>query len=142
MLGRGGIEIGRRRELMSKEEAPVRAGAVATKEKRPMVTKQESSTKHTPGPWAIEYDGPSLPIITAAPRREIIALARGENAEANARLLAVSPEMYEALDRLVTIVGEALIDEMFDADEDWIEGLREAHHVGLAVIIKAEGGAS
>lgn len=39
----------------------------------------------TPTPWHVEYDGPSLPIITTD--REIIAHAKGDNAEANARFI-------------------------------------------------------
>ncbi len=59
----------------------------------------------TPGPWAIEYDGPSLPIITApaatSARKimtDVIAHAKGDNAEANARLIAAAPELLEALE--------------------------------------------
>ena len=57
-------------------------------------------TKHTPGPWAIEYrtDGQS----TYSPR-----ICAGEQdaefkakAEANARLIAAAPELLEALDGL------------------------------------------
>lgn len=54
------------------------------------------NTKHTPGPWiqngnAVDADS------------ERIALALGGNFEANARLIAASPELYQALRRLLAM---------------------------------------
>ncbi|MEM9469981.1 MAG: hypothetical protein AAF988_07440 [Pseudomonadota bacterium] len=53
-------------------------------------------TQHTPGPWYnchnIEISKDDLPICS---------LPKNDWREANARLIAAAPEMYEALQRLI-----------------------------------------
>ena len=53
-------------------------------------------TTHTPGPWYVEYDGPSLPIIVT--KMKIIAHIKEDNHEANARLIAAAPDLLAALE--------------------------------------------
>lgn len=65
-----------------------------------------NATKHTPGPWTVEHDGPSLAFVTA--KAETITGAKWgivcsvtsdfEHGEANARLIAAAPELLEALE--------------------------------------------
>ena len=56
------------------------------------------STKHTPGPWTVERDGPNRKWLINA---EDFAVATCDGAirhqEADARLIAAAPELLEAL---------------------------------------------
>jgi hypothetical protein len=95
-----------------------------------------SETKHTPGPWEIRFfverDELQSPIgemlyITSAMGQIPIARTDSSNIgyEANARLIAAAPEMYEALKKLV---------EHCPADrpsKDWADSIN--------AIAKAEG---
>ena len=98
--------------------------------------------KHTPGPWAIEHDGPALPIITAPATTsagkimtDVIAHAKGDNAEANARLCASAPELLEALEWAI----EALDDNRLDQVAVYLEFKgREAIAKAHAAIAKAK----
>lgn len=69
------------------------------------------ATSYTPGPWTVEHDGQSLPIIMA--NAEIVALAREtkqRNEKLNARLIAAAPDLLAALEELTGIVQGALDD--------------------------------
>lgn len=64
-----------------------------------------SDTKHTPGPWetsAIGHSKDSIQWDVYGPDAgDMIAdLSNLPNAEANARLIAAAPQLYEALQRL------------------------------------------
>lgn len=60
-------------------------------------------SKHTPGPWAVypETDGTEIWAVDLSPglpvRQPICVISRSDNWLANGRLVAVAPEMYEAL---------------------------------------------
>lgn len=59
---------------------------------------KEIMTQHTPGPWSVGYDGPSLPIIDS--HEGFIAFVKqpdDDATEANARLIAAAPDLLEAL---------------------------------------------
>ena len=73
------------------------------------------TTKHTPGPWVIEkgWNG-DRPTITAKVSKTQVIDNRGliadlehtpfiEHAQANARLIAAAPAMYEALRMLIAL---------------------------------------
>lgn len=65
-------------------------------------------SKPTPGPWKVDYDGPSRPIIVTA-SRTILSISAYEYGrwgsydleEADARLIAAAPELLDALKMLV-----------------------------------------
>lgn len=59
-------------------------------------------SKHTPGPWNVDYSGPARIAIVGAGDR-ILAFCNlqcedGDMDEANARLIAAAPDMLEALE--------------------------------------------
>jgi hypothetical protein len=84
---------------------------------------EPSQSRHTPGPWNVEYDGPSLPIITSHTLWfEIVALVRTN--ETDAHLIAAAPELLAALKEWAALTRE----ESFD--------LLERTHAAIA---KAEG---
>ena len=66
----------------------------------------------TKGPWKVEHDGPSLPIITAIVDGRWDFVATVEHAggadEANARLIAAAPDLLEALQEYMSAFGQAL----------------------------------
>jgi len=93
-----------------------------------------TAAKHTAGPWRACRDH------TVVSKKALIADCRAndsitvEEAAANARLIAASPELLEALDTLVRSV-------------EWIGGeysneLSEEIRTARAAIAKAEGGAA
>lgn len=61
-------------------------------------------TKWTPGPWEVALDASGHPNIRAQSRRVAYLDLRGDLAavDANARLVAAAPDLYEALDGLVS----------------------------------------
>jgi len=76
---------------------------------------KDTQTQHTPGPW--EYVGNTPPknareegyvygwYVTCADDRHISVEGRtGDEAEANARLIAAAPDMLEALESLVATI--------------------------------------
>lgn len=67
-------------------------------------------SKHTPGPWLISYGndvGPDddyfVEWLNAGPARIDLYEAGRETAEADARLIALAPEMLEALEEVAGI---------------------------------------
>lgn len=95
---------------------------------------------HTPGPWYVQGS-----LISPTPTGKRFAIAEVfrdsvETAKANARLIALAPELAEALHRL-TVVAERrdanLSDPVYvlDAKQDLQQAAREAR----AVLAKLEG---
>jgi len=83
-----------------------------------------SETKFTPGPWRASKDGFDVENVVGA---GVCALYADETCEANARLIAAAPEMYEAVATLVRMV----------TDGDWTTvELNEAR----ALLARVEGG--
>lgn len=73
---------------------------------------------HTPGPWKVNADGR---VGAHMPSHPVIAFVRGypgsTEAEANARLIAAAPALFEALDALLRMVDEQSDDGMFQSAE-------------------------
>ena len=63
---------------------------------------------HTPGPWeavpGTDWPGDELEIVAACDPGSVIAVIIGENREANARLMASSPALFDALTDLLGAV--------------------------------------
>lgn len=77
-----------------------------------------SETKHTPGPWSVEFNNPLSPIeghtvrVATYPHRGLCIVPKGggthgvEHQEANARLIAAAPDLLaacQAADRIELI---------------------------------------
>lgn len=97
--------------------------------------------KFTPGPWEYEVDlqeaGKNLilefqSVIIGGERRIRMT---GENAEANARLIAAAPEMYEALKELIGGLELATHNELIEMYIDPYGVINNAKRV----LAKAEG---
>ena len=97
-------------------------------------------TKHTTGPWVIDWNVSRLDIfgsdettLVASLRRSPLSQAIDEAARANARLIAAAPEMYEAIAAIATAMNLGYIpNEILSEGSPILEGLR-------AAIAKAEG---
>ena len=97
-------------------------------------------TKHTPGPWIIDWNVSRLDIfgadettLVASLRRSSLSQAIDEAARSNARLIAAAPEMYEAIAAIATAMNLGYIpNEILSEGSPILEGLR-------AAIAKAEG---
>lgn len=97
-------------------------------------------TKHTTGPWVIDWNVSRLDIfgsdettLVASLRRSPLSQAIDEAARSNARLIAAAPEMYEAIAAIATAMNLGYIpNEILSEGSPILEGLR-------AAIAKAEG---
>ena len=97
-------------------------------------------TKHTTGPWVIDWNVSRLDIfgadettLVASLRRSPLSQAIDEAACSNARLIAAAPEMYEAIAAIATAMNLGYIpNEILSEGSPILEGLR-------AAIAKAEG---
>lgn len=93
--------------------------------------------KHTPGPWVVDESRHEGSINRLEPFRHIgmVSLfqydsgSRAEN-EANARLIAESPRLLEALEEAFDMLGSRLIKDTFGYD--W-------HEKAAAAIARARG---
>lgn len=108
-----------------------------------------ADTKFTPGPWAVRYD-----YVVQAPsfddgRLVPVAQPYGVNSDgtdlfANARLIAAAPELYEALDQLLTdmLIAQGNMRDAAKHDPRW-EGCAEAIQprvdAARAALAKARG---
>jgi hypothetical protein len=95
-----------------------------------------TQAKHTPGPWSVDRldtdlvtadcDGMMICYTSNADRDES---AEG-TVEANARLIAASPKMLAALERLSSAIdGMVCLDTVLDHSGDFYPALREARAV-------------
>ena len=97
-------------------------------------------TKHTTGPWVIDWNVSRLDIfgsdettLVASLRRSSLSQAIDEAARSNARLIAAAPEMYEAIAAIATAMNLGYIpNEILSEGSPILEELR-------AAIAKAEG---
>ncbi len=97
-------------------------------------------TKHTTGPWVIDWNVSRLDIfgsdettLVASLRRSPLSQSIDEAARSNARLIAAAPEMYEAIAAIATAMNLGYIpNEILSEGSPILEGLR-------AAIAKAEG---
>ena len=63
------------------------------------------TTKHTPGPWHLEYDVDGIPLTIIGADNSAIGIVETWNAhtEGNRHLLTAAPAMYEALKGMVSM---------------------------------------
>lgn len=97
------------------------------------------SNRHTPGPWKFGYtDNLEYPIIIGADD-EIVCVMREGVSTKDGNLLAMGPELLEALQRFVKVM-----DESYDYPDTSgeLQRLREAANEARAAIAKATGGAA
>ena len=72
------------------------------------------SSSHTPGPWAVYNEQSVLAVIKVGTAKEVIHWAGFDSSdfprelEANARLIAQSPDMYELLEKILMRLHGAL----------------------------------
>ena len=103
----------------------------------PATTQPRPAAKHTPGPW--EMNGSS--IETTATKTAVVGWTNtdddtnGGNAEANARLIAASPELLRELKKCVAAI------QKWGKAHPESGGWTGLIHGGLKAIAKAEGGA-
>jgi hypothetical protein len=89
-----------------------------------------SETKWTPGPWRVRHGHPSKTIRYVDPVLRFDSLIRkGQNYEANARLIAAAPDLYEALDTALMLL------DMYIEDGAWSEKIESME----LVLAKARG---
>jgi len=75
-----------------------------------------SQTKFTPGPWFVEDDSYPDDLTIKSGKNKFVAKVaqwRG-NKEANARLIAAAPEMYELLKGIRDASRQPVLKEMID----------------------------
>ena len=95
------------------------------------------TTKHTPGPWYPHYAKADHCLSSSVWGQEPgnqVAVIGGKSLEAmnaNARLIAAAPAMYEALKELVAYLQDHVADEVLD---NWAPVLKAA-----CALAQAEG---
>lgn len=116
-------------------------------------TQETQNTKHTPGPWR-SFSATSAAIVIAAAQTSLATIHknlgnpalmdRDGEGEANAALIAASPELLEALKKLASDYEESSgIDRKeFEADSQFMGRHHAGYALALAAIAKAEGRAS
>lgn len=92
------------------ERSPSGPGSCPTGEAAKASSAEPSipNAKHTPGPWRVGMAGPNLcPTVGTECGLMTAMVAHGNNhpTEANARLIAAAPELYEALEALMAFDG-------------------------------------
>jgi hypothetical protein len=98
----------------------------------------------TPGPWEVFRFGPGLEVKTiygysGMDRSQLIpaVVSPGVNAEANARLIAASPDLLEALEFLISAAEECMLltgeGTLSEADEVILD-------IARAAVAQAKGG--
>ena len=131
-----------------------------------------SEAKHTPGPWALDF-GPDVDLVInhvgiSAEKHGLLAQVvwkmyddeRSDTCEANARLIAASPDLLELLEQAVSIMKNCEVSSgicMCGDSMDGHQGQFESGHVPVdsgeyykdcflqkasAAIAKATGGAA
>ena len=90
--------------------------------------------EHTPGPWRVKYHESSPDQIAAVVSDHDLICAMPIDGNANARLIAASPELLAALERTVDRFERCLVRAGSDP-----EFAREAVKAARPVIAKARG---
>jgi hypothetical protein len=93
------------------------------------------SAKHTPGPWAIDWNVSRIDVfsadaatLVATIRRSTLSAGIDDVAKANARLIAAAPDLLEALILLLNVEKAALI----GAEAPGLKGLDVSYHFEAA----------
>lgn len=102
---------------------------------------------HTPGPWTSEYTRSGSSLVIQDREGSIIAevcqwkasvdQSAKDEPPLNAKLLASSPELIDALEGLLLAFEQALVDEWSEPRETWKEGNgwhSDWHRAGLKAI--------
>ena len=95
--------------------------------------------KHTatPGPW--DYEPRTLEVFQATFKHPSVAMVvpKGEQGEANARLIAAAPALLEALQRLLSVATGFALDQQSDCAGDAMDAARYAIRVASWVPVVA-----
>lgn len=107
------------------------------------------TTKHTPGPWSTHLVDDTVVIIPRRPLpQKFSTLGHSEVADeedfANAHLIAAAPELYQALDDLLTdiIIAQGNMRDAAKRDNRWegcAEEIQPRIDAARAAIAKARG---
>lgn len=117
-----------------RRQAAASTGCEASDAGTPATSPERPKEAFTPGPWQYRPDKYDDWGVVKAPERFVICQARDRNAmdddclnqhrragsdpwEANARLIAAAPELYEALDHLVKVIHSAALNRGFYLEE-------------------------
>jgi hypothetical protein len=99
-------------------------------------------SKHTPGPWAIDWNVSRIDVfsadaatLVATIRRSTLSAGIDDVAKANARLISASPVMLEALKEL----DSWLVCACIATPEDMAQSFPHMQQVVSAAIAKATG---
>ena len=81
-------------------------------------------SKHTPGPWRYQEDSDRYTHIVRSPTNRIVHQGPQHDdaiCEANARLIAAAPELYDTLKRILDGFAQGVFvrDVTYDANPDW-----------------------
>jgi hypothetical protein len=105
-----------------------------------------NESKHTPGPWDWEALGQNghnglfnLYIVDSTRRKIGTMYGKGDEREANARLIATAPDMLAALRANLAFAEHELELREPSADPDYIKYAKEAVETARAAIAKATG---
>ncbi len=76
-------------------------------------------SKHTPGPWA--FDGPADNIIVwSSPENRVCFMTSDGAAEANARLIAIAPELLSFAEKVRDYARETDDESLYAAAADLV----------------------
>ena len=103
--------------------------------------------KHTEGPWTVAQPYAGFSAIRGGAGELIFGIAAGgieekqpdDVCEANARLIAAAPELYEALKDAAKALDQAACVARVYKDEDWALNAEVAARRARFSIAKAEG---
>lgn len=94
---------------------------------------------HTPGPWVVNPDNDGSGFIVERANGKTIAIIYSDH-EPDARLIALAPEMRDALGTLVDLLADASVHVEVDQQDPGVgERLQAAVGVARALLAKAEG---
>ncbi len=100
------------------------------------------SAQHTPGPW-LAVDGSTTGRAVIAPEqpkvRRNVAAVGGQNREANARLIAAAPDLFNALAAALDEIDQEIEQRKFGGNDEYWASLQDISNAGRAAIAKARG---
>lgn len=101
----------------------------------------------TPGPWTVETHDDAMSVETEPVYqtkcygmiRKVIAVMQGDDADANARLIASAPDMYAALRLFIHLANNECINTA-NLPREYQSGVAAGLTHARAALAKAEGG--